>query len=227
MARWQVLADAVHTLGRSLRSLKSDLKAGCPARRDPEDRRRWQIDVQTFADWREERKNGRMPCRVASDSIEPTAQAAKAAIAAVAAVLKDGNPDTLLRMADDLSGQEKVAVEMVRVASGDPYVTPAGLRAYHQIWTDLVQARRQLEKELPEILAKKRRYVDRERVRDILTRAGTSMGMHLDQIGASVATQCEGRSAATIRTIVDDAVRGARRHIVEALRALMEDSDAD
>lgn len=229
MATWRTINEAIRILDRSRRAIHGDIKNGCPSRRDPDDRRRWQIDVDAHPGWlRQHRTNTGAPV-TGDERAEVAATTARTVIAEIQHRVDagDANADTLIRMARDAANQEKIALEMLRAAATSEDITPAGLRSYQQIWTDLVNARRQLEKELPEILHKKERYVDRDDVAKILTRAWTAMCSELDQAGVVAAGRFDGDMAKRVKVEVDDAVRRARRHAKVAIEKIIQGTSAE
>jgi len=112
--------------------------------------------------------------------------------------------------------------ERRRDEAGNP-VVPHGqveITMLMRAWHDNVAKRKQLERELPEIMLKRGRYVDVNVVSSVLERCVASMGQDLDQVGISVAARCVGKPARKIRELVDEAVARARRHVSEVWKAI-------
>jgi hypothetical protein len=121
----------------------------------------------------------------------------------------DPDADNIEAALDRISRLERAAYQL----AGDGH--PDMIRAYK----DVAAGRRQLEKDLPEILYRQGRYVDAEKVGGLVTKAVTGMCAELDQVGIAVADLCVGKNAREIRLEVDGAVRRAREHIQRLLEA--------
>ena len=132
------------------------------------------------------------------------------------------SPDELLDTVRRLRQAEKSTHKRWRDASRNTKAySESELKVILQSWHDTVERLRRTEKELPEIMAQKRRYVDAVVLGSDLGRAAVMMGAELDQLGASVAELCVGKPAKEIRIIVDQGVAAARKHIVDQIEAFV------
>jgi len=93
----------------------------------------------------------------------------------------------------------------------------SALQLLERNWHANVEARRKLEKDLPEILLKKGRYVDVTKVGKVLADAGRQMATHLDQLPESVAVDCEGKDAKAIVKILTHELNEARAAVAQVL----------
>jgi hypothetical protein len=139
--------------------------------------------------------------------------------AAVARAVVKADPDALASMRarlPELMALAEADYRAAREGEGSSSAVANAARTY-ATYSD---AARRLEKELPEILYRKARYVDAEAVGATLGRAAAIVASELDQLGQAIAEKCEQQDARTIRGIIDDAVAGARLRLTEALQAL-------
>jgi hypothetical protein len=95
-----------------------------------------------------------------------------------------------------------------------------------EVWQSLCEARRRVEKDLPEILHRRGRYVDVHEVGRIVTEAVTGMAAELDQVGISIAELCVGKTAREIRLAIDDRIRTARGRVAVAWQQIIGDGAA-
>ena len=129
--------------------------------------------------------------------------------------------DGLREQAAELEGVVREAERRAAQAAGSfQEAERKSTEAIEAVRREHADALRRLEKEMPEILYRKHRYVDAAEWGEILARAGTMQAAELDQVGASIADLCVGKSAREIRTMVDEAVAKARRHVARALEEL-------
>lgn len=141
--------------------------------------------------------------------------------AAVAEALKEAGPAAheLDDMYRRLVAMERgIYADMVAMRTRLTRHPEAGVAAKSlaEAWTRLCQTRRQVEKDLPEILYRKARFVDAQKVGEMVTAAVTGMAAELDQVGLRVAERCVGRTAREIRIVVDEAVQAARAQVHKA-----------
>lgn len=139
--------------------------------------------------------------------------------AAVAKAVVRADPDALASMRarlPELMAMAEADYRTAREAGGSQAAVNQAARSY----TTLALAAQKLEKELPEILYRRNRYVDAVEIGATLGRAAAIVGSELDQVGQAIAEKCEGQDARAIRGIIDDAVAGARLRLTEALERL-------
>ena len=135
--------------------------------------------------------------------------------------LSSGNLDELQDMRTQLRSLRRAAYEdIAAVRAGKKLMSPGSLLTLNRSFSIYAEALRRLEKEMPEILYRKHRYVDATEWGEVLARAAASQAAELDQVGSSVADLCVGKAPREIRTLIDEAIAAARRHIAKALEDL-------
>lgn len=130
--------------------------------------------------------------------------------------------DTLTEMLERLRVAEKVTYgQWARAVKQQRAGTE--LIILERAWHECVEKRRRLEKDLPELMAKKALYVDIRDVEPVITRAATELSSQLNGLGTAVAEQCVGQSADVIRCIVNQAVNAMKRQLVAAWEPWVND----
>lgn len=140
--------------------------------------------------------------------------------AAVAKAVVRADPDALASMRARLPELMAMAETDYRTAREAANGSSASVANAARTYATYAEAARRLEKELPEILYRRNRYVDAVEIGATLGRAAAIVGSELDQVGQAIAEKCEGQDARAIRGVIDDAVAGARLRLTEALERL-------
>lgn len=173
------------------------------------------IRPEEYRAWLAEQKGGARPQPMpagAGVGAVPPAEMAPADLAEIERQLQDpaAGADDLAAMRARLERAERAAHrEYLMALKG----RAAGAADWLGVWQGLCEARRKVEKDLPEIMHRRGRFVDALEVGKLLTNAVTGMAAELDQVGISVAEACVGKTAREIRLLVDDRIRSARQHV--------------
>lgn len=140
---------------------------------------------------------------------------------------RESSGDELLTVLDNLRDATAVtfaqwasALKRNRTQPGAYSVSE--LAAMERSWHSNVERQRQLEKDLPRILLERGRYRDINEIREAVVKAWGITSGELDRVGLAVASECEGKTARQIRTIVETAIAGCKRHIAKMLREALD-----
>lgn len=139
---------------------------------------------------------------------------------AVDRAIVKADPDALRAMRERLPELMAMAEADYRDARGASGGSTAAVAHAARTYATYAEAARRLEKELPEILYRKARYVDAVAIGETLARAGAIVASELDQLGQAIAERCVGRDVREIRTVIDAAVARARGALVAELEKL-------
>jgi DNA-directed RNA polymerase specialized sigma54-like protein len=238
VAEWLTVDEAAREFGRSVRSVRRDIARGLPTR-DGEatgwhgrGQRKILIARAEYRKWmagqdgKQAQKTAAAAASASAVDAEDASEAAEVATA-VAEALKDAGPGAheLDDMYRRLVAMERgIYADMVAMRTRLARHPEAGVaaRSLAEAWGKLCQTRRQVEKDLPEILYRKARFVDALKVGELLTGAVTGMAAELDQVGMRVAEACVGKTAREIRILIDTAVQESRAQVHKTLEALCQ-----
>lgn len=173
-----------------------------------------------------------------SDAPEAQSESAEAIQPAIPAtpkeldrIIAEASPDGLVDMLHRMQTAERACYARWGAAIRDAQAgrgewSQAQIATMHKSWRDSQEMVRRLEKELPEILYRKARYVDAVAIGETLARAGAIVASELDQLGQAIAERCVGRDVREIRTVIDAAVAKARGALVAELEKLTKGAKA-
>ncbi|NLF18406.1 MAG: helix-turn-helix domain-containing protein [Lentisphaerae bacterium] len=139
---------------------------------------------------------------------------------AVERAIVKADPDALASMRRRLPELMAMAEADYRAARESGQASSAAVANAARTYATYAEAARRLEKELPEILYRKARYVDAVAIGETLARAGAIVASELDQLGQAIAERCVGRDVREIRTVIDAAVAKARGALVAELEKI-------
>lgn len=141
---------------------------------------------------------------------------------AVERAIINADPDALASMRRRLPELMAMAEADYRAARKSGHASASAVANAARTYATYAEAARKLEKELPEILYRKARYVDAVAIGETLARAGTIVASELDQLGQAIAERCVGQDVRTIRDVIDTAVAKARGAVVVELETLCQ-----
>jgi predicted DNA-binding transcriptional regulator AlpA len=200
-------AEAAQLTGRSRRSISTWIKEGMPTY--PTLRQNKHVALVAESDvleWSKKKNHGK-PSHASTKPADPPAL-----------------PPDLSEIMADLSGLsiDQIEATMDRVSRLEQAVHQAAFSTLHpdmiRTYKDVLSARRQLEKEIPEILYRKGRYVDVDIVGPRIAAAMAGVSTVLDSIGSTAAPLCEGKGVREIRAVIDGQMSRAKAMLQELLK---------